>query len=871
MATRPEPVDSSSAIRVFVSHAGADTDWAEWVAWHLGDAGYDVELDAWHWQAGDNFVARMNTALEAASVVVALWSKAYFEADRFTNDEWPVVVARSRRGKGPARLVPLFIADPAEVPVPAILSPLVTRQLYGLDEADMLRTLLAAVGGPGRPTHAPPPPAGAAVRGPRPPGALPAVWNVPSRSAMFTGRDELLAKLRERWASGGLATAQALYGMGGVGKTLLAVEFAHRFVADYDLVWWVDSEQPGLIGEQFASLAAAAGEATLELEVPAAAAAARAYLRGRGRWLVVFDNAEDPPAIRSLLPEGGGHVLITSRNPAWAGVAMPVEVDVFSRPESVSLLMEQVPSLTRREANEIAERVGDLPLAVSQAAGVLAETGIAPREYLRALDAEVAQVMDVGIPATYGASLAAVVRVATAKLGQVDQAAVQFLQICAFLAPEPVPTSWFTNAAARSAPGEGRAGSLGPGHPVLGGPDPAATESGDAAGRLPEALAAVAASPFALAQSVGRLPRYGLARATAGSGPVLHRLTAAITCHCLAPADQASARAVAERLLVSNAPADTDDASTWAAWAILIPHLIAVDPATTTNSDVRVLACNGIRYLLIRGDPGPGRDLAAWLHRTWTERLGPSHPHTLLAASGLAQAHTDLGDYQVGRALYQDLLAEYRSDLGDDHPDTLRAANGLAVTQNTLGEHEAAGALLTDTLARYRRVLGDDHPDTLRSVGGLANTYNHLGEHEAAGALLTDTLARYRRVLGDDHPDTLRSANGLANTLHALGDHEAARTMHEDTLARRLRVLDDDHPDTLRSATNLAITLHALGEREAARTMHEDTLARYRRVLGDDHPDTLRSAASLAMTLRDLGDHQAAAALDAEVERHRAS
>ena len=853
MADEAETAGSSVGIRVFVSYAGVDTDWAEWVAWYLSEAGYDVELDAWDWQAGDNFVARMSAALEAASVVVALWSKAYFETGRFTQDEWSALVAQ-RRANG-ARLVPLFIADPVRVPVPAILSALVTRQLYGLDGAAMLRTLLAAVGGPRRPATAPPTPGGAATRGPRLPGSLPAVWNVPARSAMFTGRDELLTQLRERTASEGLVAAQALHGMGGMGKTLLASEFAHRFAADYDIVWWVDSEQPGLIGEQFATLATAAGVAGVAMEVPAAAAAAMAYLRRQGRWLVVFDNAEDPSAIRPWLPEGGGHALITSRNPAWAGVAVPVEVDVFTRPESVRLLKEQVPALTDRDADQVAERVGDLPLAVAQAAGVLAETGITPQEYLHALQVETAEVMDAGTPATYNASLAAVVRVATAKLGQVDQAAVQFLSICAFLAPEPVPISWFSYASARSAPGYEA--------------DPAALESDAAAGSLPEALAAVASSAFALGQSVGRLARYGLVRVIAGSGPVLHGLTAAITRRSLTPAQQATARAAAEWLLVVAAPDETDDAGTWTAWAILLPHLIALDPSITANADLRVLACRGIRYLLVRGDASTARDLAAWLHSAWIQRLGPSHRHTLMAASNLAQAHTDLGDYRAGRALSEDTLTRYRRVLGDDHPDTLSSANVLAVTENTLGDHQAARMLLTGTLARYRRVLGDDHPDTLRSANSLANTQNHLGDHQAARALLTDTLARYRRVLGDDHPDTLRSANGLANTLHALGDHQAARTLHQDTLARRRRVLGDDHPDTLRSATNLAITLHALGDHQAARTLHQDTLARYRRVLGDDHPDTLRSATNLAITLHALGDHQAAEVLEAEVARHR--
>lgn len=541
---------------------------------------------------------------------------------------------------------------------------------------------------------------------------------------------------------------------------------------------------------------------------------------------MVFDNAEDPAAIRRLLPEGPGHVLITSRNPAWSGVAVPVEVDVFTRAESVHLLMHQSMTLTEQDADTIAARLGDLPLAIAQAAGVLAETSMSAGDYLNALREETEQVLDAGVPATYPASLAAVVRVAIKKVAAVESAAAQLLNVCAFLAPEPVDSEWFVSLARLNQQD------------------------------LPDPLAAVAASSFALRQCVALLARHGLARATR-EGLLLHRLIAAITCHALTPAEQAATRATAEQLLVAAGPADAYDPATWPAWTAILPHLIHLDPATTSNDDLRELACTGTLVMYLRGDSRGGGDLAQHLYRAWSASLGEDHPSTLYAANNLARCSYGLGDYERARMLDQDTFTRRRL-LGEDHPYTLYSASNLARDLQILEDYQGARTLEEDTLARRRQVLGDDHRETLHSANRLAITLHGLGDYQGARELQADTLTRSRLVLGEDHPDALNSASRLGITLHDLGDYEGARELQEDTLARMRRVLDEDHPNTLRLASDLAVTLHSLGDFQGAHVLQEDTLARMRRVLGDDHPDTVTSADRFTSSAsRCAGDRQA--------------
>src|SRR3984885_308220 len=377
----------------FISHAGRDRDWAEWVAWHLSDAGYAVELDVWDWAAGQNFVTLMSEALARADRVIALFSEAYFDRSRYTTEEWSASVLHMPDADA-GRLLPLRVEKVTAEQLPAVLRPLLFRDLFGLDEREARRVLLEVAVGPRRPDGPPSFPRRGAPgglsrmggSGPRLPGSLPQIWNIPARNPGFAGRDVLLIQIRERLLSDDRAVVQALRGMGGVGKTQLAMEYAHQFAGSYDVAWWIAAEQPGLIGGQFAAFAVELGCGDPSAETAAASRAGLAERRRRDRWLLVFDNAGHPQDLTRWLPGGtAGHILITTRARGWDEIATAVEIDVFARTESVAILHARVPGLTVGDADRLAEELGDLPLGVAQAAGYLSETGMPADEYRRLL------------------------------------------------------------------------------------------------------------------------------------------------------------------------------------------------------------------------------------------------------------------------------------------------------------------------------------------------------------------------------------------------------------------------------------------------------------------------------------------------------
>lgn len=214
-------------------------------------------------------------------------------------------------------------------------------------------------------------------------GALPGVWDVPARNPHFTGRAEMLSQLRQRLRAGeSTLVVQSLYGLGGVGKTQLAIEYAHRFAADYELVWWIDAEQSALLGTHLGELAGPLG-LPANRPVTEAVKIVLDELRRRSGWLLIFDNAQRPQDLADFLPGGAGHVLVTSRQPGWGGLGGRLEVDVLTRTETVALLRRRLPDLTDQLADQLAAELGDLPLAAAQAAGYLESTGLPAADYLR--------------------------------------------------------------------------------------------------------------------------------------------------------------------------------------------------------------------------------------------------------------------------------------------------------------------------------------------------------------------------------------------------------------------------------------------------------------------------------------------------------
>jgi tetratricopeptide (TPR) repeat protein len=751
----------------------------------------------------------------------------------------------------------------------------------------------------------------------RQPDDPPPVWgNIPPRNPNFTGRGELLEQLGKRLTGGTTAVLpSALHGMGGIGKTQMATEYIYRHSQDYDVVWWIDAAHTTQIRAGLTELARAFGlAADASVAVPAVLEALRTGRPFR-RWLLVFDAAESPDAVLPFFPRNGpGEILITSRNSDWAGVARPLELAVFKREESIELLNRRGPEIETEDADELAERLGDLPLAIEQAAAWRAVTGMPVDEYLRLFDESVAEILDTATAPDYEVSVAAAWNVSFDELKTRNPAAHQILHICAFFSPEPISRDLLTGVSRVSISPE---------------------------------LDAALRDPIRLARAIRDINRYGLAKIDHGSNTLqLHRLVQLVLRNrVMAPHVHAQMQHGAHQLLAALDPNDPEQSRNWPRYRELLPHAYAANVIDCDESWPRQLVINLMRFLFEWGDHEEATQLALRVRKHFTDVLGPTHEQTLdvsarlglylwsvgryaeaaelnqrtlalrLQVSGEEDEQTfalqrniviDLraqGDFAAGTKLSEEIYHKAKRMFGEDDPETLYAAFQHALSLRLSGEYRAAVELDDDTYRRRVEVLGadqmrtfsvrassivdrreageygqarvmqeklaelvhlrygDENPDTTTYDFYLSVARRKAGDHGGALAMSTEALERYRLSYGDDHSATMGCALAHSIDLRHSGDLTAAKELGEQTFERYRHSLGEHHPHALAATVDLAVTLRHMGDAVGARDLDERALEHLRAGIGPDHPYSIIASINLASDLAALGDIEKAIAL----------
>lgn len=692
-----------------------------------------------------------------------------------------------------------------------------------------------------------------AAPGPRYPGSVPRIWNVGPRNATFTGRNSVLESLRSQLTSKGSAVVLpvALHGLGGVGKTQVALEYAHRFKADYDLVWWINAEVPGFINESLGDLAGRLGVRVGE-SLPDAAREALETLRlGRApyqRWLLIYDNARDPADLRdNYIPSGPGHVLITSRNQSWSEVAEALEVDVFTRDESIEHLSKRLPALPTEDADRLASRLDNLPLAVEVAAAWLAETGTPIEDYLAELDTSSTKLLSISQPAGYSRTLEATWQISLDRLSERTKAGVRLLELCAFMAPSISVDLVY---------GQQTLEALAPFDPTL---------------RVPGILGRV----------IQEISRLALAKIDLQNGEIqIHRLMQDFLRNRLTDSEQQERFHLVHRILAGARPTrgDTDDPRNWPQYGLIWPHLEPSRAAECNEDPVRTLLIDWVRFLWKRSQHEQALELGHRLEQQWTALLDPPPGQDRLADADaqvllrqllflrfhMGNVYRSQGEFEQALELNQRVLDEQRAALGEEDLHTLMTAAGLAGDLRGLGRYREALEMDRQTYGRLKLLFGEDHERTLLAASNLAVSHRLSGDSVEARELDADTLERRRQVLGSKHPYTLQSLLALARDYRELGDYQQSLSMLESTYRDYLEVLGPDFVDTLRTATALAISMRYLGEHGRARALTEETTTRFEADYVADHPDALACQINLAADLAATGDYERAITVAAE-------
>ncbi|MEU2425336.1 tetratricopeptide repeat protein [Streptomyces sp. NPDC007851] len=655
--------------------------------------------------------------------------------------------------------------------------------------------------------------------------AAPGTSNLPPRP-LCLGREEELAWLRRILIDrreGAITQSGTVHGLGGVGKSTLALHYAHRHRGDYTLIWWINAASPDEIETSLAGLTQQlVPDWTARAGRGAQVAWARQWLAWHPGWLLIHDNVDDPD---DLAPYTGalhqGHHLATSRRTTgWPDTAPTLPLGNLHPDDATNLLCclvfkDTTPTAHQQaDARALAAELGYLPLAIKQAGAYLAQNrGISLDAYRRRLGTKLHKTAH-GLDAER--TIARIWNVTLHALEQADPLAVQVLHTAAWLAPDDIPHTLLT---------------------------PPGTDPDDTA------------------EAIGTLAAYSMITTTATTLSI-HRLVQTVlrtprTSDSLQQPQHLQGRASAEQaVLRSLSPPPGRDNATDSQWDTLAPHLVTL-AATTLPGRPNIPLTHAYNTAALRlHRQGHTARTVPLLAATVAQReqiLGDTHPNTLISRNNLAAAYEAAGDLARAIPLLEATLARCEQVLGDIHPNTLSSRNNLAAAYEAAGDLGRAIPLLEATLAQREQILGDTHPHTLTSRNNLAAAYRAAGDLGRAIPLYEATLAQCEQVLGDIHPNTLSSRISLAVAYEAAGDLGRAIPLLEATLVQCEQVLGDTHPDTLTSRNNLAAAYESAGDFERAIPLLEATLAQREQILGDTHPHTLTSRNNLAAAYRAAG------------------
>lgn len=672
----------------------------------------------------------------------------------------------------------------------------------------------------------------------------PALWGgVPLRNVNFIGRKDLLASLHVE-LSKSTATAVlpgALHGMGGIGKSQIALEYVYRHAKDYELIWWVPAENPSEIQASLVKLAQQLHlpvEQSVDTAVPAVLDALSVGEPYR-RWLLVFDNADQPADVQKFWPRrGAGHILVTSRNPQWWDVAQPLEVDVFKREESRELLQRRNVDLPAEDADRLAIVLGDLPLAIEQAAAWRAETGMPTDEYLQLLEDKRTELLESRPPTGYDLTVEAAWNVSLDRLKEENTGAHELLEVCAFFSPEPITRSIFSGV--RNVP-------------------------------VSPALEQILADPIHLGRAIREIARYSLVRLDHRTDTLqLHRLVQLVLRNKLTPDDQERVRHTAHVLLANQDPRKPDAVESWPRYAEILPHIRAMDAHNCTDHWVRRMMINSVNYLFAFGYPFGALEMAQIIAQFWSEEetLGPKHPDTLIISRWWSRLLRALGRFDEGQTIGEQTLEFMRETLGETHEETLLTMHGVASGLRAKGEFYKARDMNAFAYRSAVERFGEDDPDTLAAANNYALSLRLAGEFFAARDLDEQTWQRKKTVLGEDHRHTLLTLDNWSVDLREAGDYLTARAEQEHTVSRMRILLGNRHPMTLSAIKNLAIQYRKAGlsKNQMALRLAEEAMQGLVTKYGESHPDAMSALMNVSIEHRQNGDLEEASRLGKHVK-----
>jgi tetratricopeptide (TPR) repeat protein len=715
----------------FISYNRADRTWAEWIAWQLEAAGYHTNLQAWDFRPGSNFVLEMQQAASRAQRTLAVLSPDYLTS-LFTQPEWAAAFVQDPTGqKGTLLLVRV---RPCELM--GLLAPLVFIDLVDLEETETASTLLAGVEHKrAKPTSAPTFPGSstprAATPAPRFPGTLPPIWMVPfRRNPFFTGREVLLSQLYEQLhqqQTAALTQTQAISGLGGIGKTQTAVEYAYRYQHDYQAVLWATATTRVSLLAEFVKIAD-----VLHLSDHAAheqeqlVEAVKHWLHTQTDWLIILDNADDVQFAQEFMPQGGkGHILLTTRAQALGTLTASLDVEKMDTEEGSLLLLrrahvlppgatlETVSAADRQLAEKLVQQVDGLPLALDQAGAYIEETGCSLAAYVQLYQTRSSELLGLrkSLSADHPEPVTTTWSLSFELVEQANHAAAVLLRVCALLAPDAIPEELLSEGASE----------------------------------LGSVLAPVAADPIKLNEAIEVVRRYSLLKRVAKTNTLsIHRLVQEVLQAQMGPKLR---RQWAERVVRAVIQVFPEvEFETWARCERLLPQVQVcaqlIDQYELAFVEAASLLHETGYYLSEQGRYAEAEQYYQQALRIKQQALPANHPSIASTLHNSGSVNLDQGHNAEAEQYYQQALRIYQKALPANHPSIATTLHELGRVNLNQGRYAEAEQYFQQALHIKQQALPANHPDTAITLESYAYLLRQLGRENEALQLETQSKTK---------------------------------------------------------------------------------------------------------------------------------
>ena len=669
------------------------------------------------------------------------------------------------------------------------------------------------------------------------------VFTVPyRRHNCFEGRKDILAKLRETLVSGNTAAlSQVIRGLGGIGKTQTAVEYAYEHKEQYEAVLWIKAASELDIRQSMAGAAKRLKLPHDETKPEEAVRALMQWLEKNSDWLLIFDNADNPELLKSYIPKTDkGHILLTSRASVFdmLGILSPIELPLFSIEDATKFLIKRTGrdesnSAEVESAQELANELGLFPLALEQAGAYIQELRLSFANYLKMYRKRRLEFLERGLPkmGDYDESVATTWVVNFEQVETESVASADILRLSAFLDPDNIPFELLLFGVS-------------------------ATDCS-----LAETISKSDNSELAIREVLRPLTRFSLVTIGKSNDSYdIHRLVQEAVKHSLG---ESACRSWAERTVRMVREAfPSGEFENWGLCERLVSHAVVAttqaDVLANHTENVSILANNAALFLQDQAQYADAEPLFKRAIEICRVILGKNHPNFAICLNNLADLYRELGRYNKAELLYKQSMEIRRVALGEQHPDYAQSLSNLATLYEAMGRYKEAEPLYKQAMEINRTALGEKHSNFATDLNNLAVLYGSMGRHEKVESLFKQSIKIARETKGEQHPSYAARLNNLAEHYRMMVQYDEAEPLYLQSMEIRRVALGEQHPDYAQSLNNLAILYKSLGRHYEAEPLYKQSIEIMRVALGEQHPDFASSLNNLGALYRTIGRHDEA-------------